>query len=139
MAYREPELCSDGERPVGVAPELDLLAQCAPRKAMAVQPALVPPSPEQLEKLMALRDEFVQIKSAGRFVDAAAREWRELPSNWRMALLLVAGVGLEVDNMATLASRNWQEFPEPERVAIKHAIRVGKRSLGRVTALAARV
>lgn len=98
-----------------------------------------PAPPEQLKKLMALRDEFVQIKSAGRFVDSASREWRELPHNWRMALLMLAGVGLEVDDMSTLASRNWQEFPEPERIALKSTIRLGKHHLRRVTALAAKV
>ncbi|WP_454536919.1 hypothetical protein [Diaphorobacter nitroreducens] len=72
-------------------------------------------------------------------MDSASREWRELPHNWRMALLMLAGVGLEVDDMSTLASRNWQEFPEPERIALKSTIRLGKHHLRRVTALAAKV
>ncbi|GEM_PF-1316894 len=124
MAYREPTLCSDGEGPVGHRPAVATTA---------------PPSAEHLKKLMALRDDFVQISSGGRFVDSASREWRELPHNWRMALLMLAGVGLEVDDMSTLASRNWQEFPEPERIALKSTIRLGKHHLCRVTALAAKV
>lgn len=134
--YREPELCSDGERPVGVAPELDLLAK--PEGKLA-GPLRKPPTAEQLEKLLALRDDFVQIVSAGRFVDSASREWREAPHNWRMALLMLAGVGLEVDNLAGLASRNWQEFPGPEQRRIKATIRAGRHHLSRMTALAAKV
>ena len=134
--YRDPELCAEGERPAGVAPELDLMPR--PR-AMPQGPLRRPPTAEELEKLMGLRDEFAKIASAGRFNDAASREWRELPHNWRMALLMVAGVGTNVDELSVLASRGWRELPEPERSPLRAMFRTGKHHLGRVTALAARV
>ncbi len=87
---------------------------------------------------MRLRDEFVQIASQGKYLDAASQEWRELPSNWRMALVLLAGIGTETD-LSTLASRAWLEIPPPERDEIKSVVRFGKRYFARVTALAARV
>lgn len=93
----------------------------------------------EMPRLMKLRDEFVRLASAGRFHDAASREWRELPHNWRMALLMVAGIGNDVDSLSTLASRSWRELPEAERIAMRVVIRTGKRHLGGVTALASKV
>ncbi len=110
----------------------EVVAQ-APAKAPA------PASGEVLQRLMVLRDEFVQISSKGRFVDAAAAEWRKLPMQWRMVLLMVAGVGVDVADLDTLASRHWHEFPEPEQQAVKAVIRDGRHHLRGVTALAARV
>lgn len=94
---------------------------------------------EALERLMELRDEFVRLASQGRYCGAASKEWRELPANWRMALLMLAGIGMDADDLETLASRDWREFPEPERRELQAVIRTGKRSLARVTALAAKV
>ena len=48
---------------------------------------------EHINKLAALRDEFVRIATDGRFVDSASREWRGIPIVWREALLLLAGCG----------------------------------------------
>lgn len=90
-------------------------------------------------RLMTLRDEFVHINSMGRFHDAASREWRKLPHTWRATLLLVAGVGVDVDDLNTLASRDWQELPPPERDDVRGVVRSAKRHLGRLTALAAKV
>jgi hypothetical protein len=98
-----------------------------------------PSKAEMLERLVALRDEFVELASKGRYTDALSREWRELPHNWRMALLMVAGIGTNVDSLSTLASRSWNEFPEPERIAVRVVIRTGKRHLGGITALASKV
>ena len=94
---------------------------------------------EHVNKLAALRDEFVRIATDGRFVDSASREWRGIPMNWRMALVLMAGLGDEAESPAILASREWREMPPPEREALRAMVRGAKRHLGRLTALAARV
>lgn len=115
-------------------PVLGLAAVPAALQAVARRPAL----PAELQRFMRLRDEFVQIASQGKYLDAASQEWCELPSNWRMALVLLAGIGTETD-LSTLASRAWLEIPPPERDEIKSVVRFGKRYFVRVTALAARV
>ena len=94
---------------------------------------------EHINKLAALRDEFVRIATEGRFVDSASREWRGIPMNWRMALVLMAGLGDEAESPAILASREWREMPPPEREALRGMVRSAKRHLGGLTALAARV
>ena len=94
---------------------------------------------EHVNKLAALRDEFVRIATDGRFVDSASREWRGIPMNWRMALVLMAGLGDEAESPAILASREWREMPPPEREALRGMVRSAKRHLGGLTALAARV
>lgn len=117
-----------------VAPDLDLLQPPAPTAAKPV-----PPPAEVLAKLMKLRDEMTHTASNGRFYDAAAQEWRRLPVMWRVALLMLAGIGADVDNLYTLADRNWQELPPPEREQLRTVVRDAKRHLGQLTALAARV
>lgn len=97
-----------------------------------------PPKQAALSRLMALRDEFVRINSMGRFHDAASREWRKLPHTWRTVLLLVAGAGEGVDDLAALASREWLELPPPERDSVRGVVRTAKAHLGRLVALAAR-
>ena len=94
---------------------------------------------EHINKLAALRDEFVRIATDGRFADSASREWRGIPMNWRMALVLMAGLGDEAESPASLASREWREMPPPEREALRAMVRSAKRHLGGLTALAARV
>ena len=94
---------------------------------------------ENVNKLAALRDEFVRIATDGRFVDSASREWRGIPMNWRMAMVLMAGLGDEAESPAILASREWREMPPPEREALRAMVRSAKRHLGGLTALAARV
>ena len=94
---------------------------------------------EHLRRQAELRDEFVRIASDGRFVDAASREWRGIPMVWRMALVLMAGLGDEAESPASLASREWREMPPPERDALRAMVRSAKRHLGGLTALAARV
>ena len=95
---------------------------------------------EHVNKLAALRDEFVRIATDGRFVDAASREWRGIPVVWREALLLLAGAGVDTEeSLEDLAKRGWQEMPPPEREAVRGIVRGAKRHLGRLTALAARV
>lgn len=121
-------------QPQAIAPELDLLPQ--PKRAIGVPTH--PASADMLRQLAKLRDELVKTSSKGRFVDAASREWRELPINWRMALLLIAGVGQETD-LSSLASRNWQELPPTEREEVQAVVRAAKRHFVRLVALAARV
>ena len=99
----------------------------------------VPPPADVLKQLMKLRDEMTHSASNGRFHDAAAREWRRLPVMWRVALLMIVGIGADVDNLYTLADRNWQEMPPPEREELRSVVRDAKRHLGQLTALAARV
>ena len=94
---------------------------------------------EHVNKLAALRDEFVRIASDGRFVDSASREWRGIPMNLRMALVLMAGLGGKAESPAILAEREWREMPPPEREALRAMVRSAKRHLGGLTALAARV
>lgn len=94
---------------------------------------------KHMPRLMELRDEHVRIASKGRFVSAAAKEWRELHSTWRMVLLMVAGVGVDTDDLGTLATRAWQEMPEPEQQAVRWAVRDAKRNVAALVALAARV
>lgn len=92
-----------------------------------------------LARLAELQDEFVRIATEGRFVSAAAAEWAELPMRWRMALLLMAGVGDDESDLATLASRSWREMPPREREEIRFVCRDGKKHLGQLLALATRV
>ena len=116
-----------------IAPELDLLQ---PAQTPAAKP--VPPPADVLAQLMKLRDEMTHNNSGGRHVDAAGSEWAGLPQEWRMAFLLLAGVGRE-DDLATLATRSWQKMPPAERAEVRAVVRAGKRHMGRLVALAARV
>ena len=119
-----------------VAPDLNLLPP------VQVQAAPMEPKPAEgdvLDQLMKLRDEALQRASKGRYYDAASREWQRLPVMWRVALLMLAGIGADVEHLYTLAERNWQELPPPEREELRAVVRDAKRHLGGLTALAARV
>lgn len=94
---------------------------------------------ENVGRLMELRDEFVQMATRGRFNDSASREWQALPSNWRMVLLMLAGVGQDAGDLADLACRDWLEMPPPERDEVRATVRSAKRHIGRLVALAAKV
>ncbi|GKS93206.1 hypothetical protein [Acidovorax sp. SUPP2825] len=118
-----------------LAPDFDLLAK---PPQVELPPAVVAP-PQVLQRLVELRDEYVRGSSRGKFRDAASLEWRGLPIRWRMVLVMVAGIGLEVDELSTLASRDWQEMPPPEQDALRTEIRLAKKHFTRITALAARV
>jgi hypothetical protein len=92
-------------------------------------------------RLMKLRDEFVALSSQGRYTDAASREWSELPMEWRIVLMMLAGVpGARVDNaLRELSQRSWNELPPAEREALRAVVRVGVPRVSRLRALAARV
>ncbi|KQR50133.1 hypothetical protein [Acidovorax sp. Leaf160] len=92
-----------------------------------------------LADLMRVRDEYAEIATRGRFKDAASREWGAIPLNWRMNLLLVAGIGVDADDLEALARRRWDLFSPHERNQLRMEIRTGKRALAHVVALAARV
>ncbi len=87
--------------------------------------------------LRVLRGDMVPTTSQGRFHDAASREWRKLPTNWRMALLLMAGVGGDMADMETLAERRFSEFSAEELQNLRWMARSAKAHLGAVVALAA--
>ena len=119
-----------------VAPDLNLLPP------VQVQAAPMEPKPAEgdvLKQLMKLRDEAMQRASKGRYYDAASREWQKLPVMWRVALLMLAGIGADVEHLYTLAERNLQELPPPEREELRSVVRDAKRHLSGLTALAARV
>lgn len=92
-----------------------------------------------MARLMELRDEYVQLATEGRFMTAAAKEWREMPRTWRMLLLMFGGVGVDTSDLDTLAARAWQELPEPEQQAVRWAVRDARKYVAPLTALAARV
>ena len=119
-----------------VAPDLDLLP---PKQSPAEPQEPKPASGDVLNHLMKLRDEAMQRASKGRYYDAASREWQRLPVMWRVALLMLAGIGADVEHLYTLAERNWQELPPPEREELRSVVRDAKRHLGGLAALAARV
>ncbi len=59
--------------------------------------------------------------------------------NWRMALLLIAGLGIDEGHLADLAERDWLEMPPPERDELRSVVRSAKKHLGALVALAAKV
>lgn len=98
-----------------------------------------PAQGDVLTHLMQLRDELTRKASFGRFADAAACEWRSLPRSWREDLLVLAGVGENMDALQQLAGRDWHEIPPPERMRISGVVRSAKRHITGLVALAARV
>lgn len=92
-----------------------------------------------LARLAELKDEFVRLATDGRFTSAAAAEWAELPMRWRMALLLMAGVGDDESDLATLAARSWREMPPTEREALRFVCRDAKKHIGNIKSLVTRV
>lgn len=92
-----------------------------------------------LDRLFVLRNELVEAVSDGHFADAASREWKRLPLDWRKAFLVKAGIGMGVADLAPLASRSWQEFPPPERDEIRKVIREARALVPKLFALGARL
>lgn len=88
---------------------------------------------------LAVREQWGELRkkyrrqSGGGYIDAENQEWFGLPEELRMAILLLARVG---GNLQELAGRDWRETPPPERAAIKIATRSIKRHSGRLVALA---
>ena len=77
--------------------------------------------------------EGYQRQSGRGYIDAENQEWFRLPQEMRMAILLLAKVD---GNLQELAGRDWRETPAMERQAIKAVSRSMKRHAGRLVALA---
>jgi hypothetical protein len=117
------------------APDLDLLAPPARPKAACLRP----PTEAERALLAQLRDAAAACASGGRFHDAAAREWRSMPINLRMVVVLLAGLGLDVADLETLAARSWREIPPTEQALLRGELRLAKKHFARLAALVARV
>lgn len=66
------------------------------------------------DKLARLRAECVEQTFVGRNVEAATAEWKSLPADTRLFLLVFAGV----DDANTMLAKDWREIPVPERLRI---------------------
>lgn len=86
-------------------------------------------------RLRELQREAAQRASNGRSGSAESREWAGLASHYRMALVLLAGIDGEIEE---LALRDWREMPPPERDAIRRQIRALRTCLLPLRALALR-
>ena len=86
-------------------------------------------------RLRQLQREAAQRAGNGRYASAESREWTCLASHHRMALVLLAGIDGEIEE---LALRDWREMPPPERDAIRRQVRALRTSLLPLRALALR-
>lgn len=86
-------------------------------------------------KLLRLRDEFVARDTGGRHQTAESQEWARLDVGHRMAMLLLAGID---GDLQELAQRDWREMPHPEQQAIRCEIRAAKKAFSGLMALAGR-
>ena len=77
--------------------------------------------------------ERTQRQTGRGYIDAENQEWFSLPQEMRMAILLVAKID---GNLQELAGRDMRETPAMERQAIKAVSRSMKRHAGRLVALA---
>lgn len=116
----------------------------APEYRPEYRPVDPPALPEAYQRLsvrdcrIRLRDlqrEAAQRASNGRSGSAESREWAGLASHYRMALVLLAGIDGEIEE---LALRDWREMPPPERDAIRRQIRALRSCLLPLRALALR-
>jgi hypothetical protein len=87
------------------------------------------------QRLRTLQDEACHRASSGRLSTAESREWTAMPVHFRMAMILLAGLDGEIED---LAQRDWREMPPPERDAIRRQIRALRAALSQVPALAMR-
>lgn len=94
---------------------------------------------DQLSRLFDLRNEYVEVVSGGRYMDAASAEWKRLPLDWRVLLVMKAGMGSDHQSLESLAQRNWLEIPPPERDELRLQVRIAKTCFMKMFALIARV
>lgn len=92
--------------------------------------------PELRERLKAQRDALLSRASFGVWFDGESREWAHIGHEHRMMVMLLAGIGGDLDALAT---RAWREFTPPERAAIKTEMRAAKRTFSSVAALCSRM
>lgn len=91
---------------------------------------------ELRERLKTQRDALLAKASAGVWFDGEGREWSGISHEQRMMLMLLAGIGGDLE---ALAVRAWREFTPPERAAIKTEVRAAKRTFSNVAALCSRM
>lgn len=92
--------------------------------------------PELRERLKAQRDALLGKASFGVWFDGESREWAHISHEHRMMVMLLAGIGGDLD---TLATRAWREFTPAERAAVKTEMRAAKRAFSGVAALCSRM
>ena len=90
------------------------------------------PMPLVIRKRWKKLRESYQRQSGRGYIDAENQEWFSLPQEMRMAILLVAKID---GNLQELAGRDMRETPAMERQAIKAVSRSMKRHAGRLVAL----
>lgn len=88
------------------------------------------------ERLKDQRDVLVRKASFGVWFDGESREWARVGHEHRMMVMMLAGIGGDLD---TLASRAWREFTPAERDAVKSEMRAAKRTFSSVAALCSRI
>ena len=94
-----------------------------------------PTEEESRGRLRALRDEFVERQSGGRFSGAESKEWAALEVGHRMALLLLSGIDGDIGE---LSERDWREIPHVEQQAIRVEVRAAKKAFAAIVAIAGR-
>lgn len=113
----------------------NLVLELGPPAALPPAPAVkwkdLPPDLQQ--KWRELRKEFAARADTRQWSNAEDREWKSIPAEWRMALLLLAGVD---GDLGSLANRDFQRMPLPERAAVKSEVRLAGRLFARLRALA---
>ncbi|MEJ2800902.1 hypothetical protein WAE61_03385 [Comamonadaceae bacterium PP-2] len=86
--------------------------------------------PKLIDMRLRFRDE--QLHAVGLL--GAAKEWSMLHTSHRLALLLLAGIDGELDD---LMHKAWREIPHAERIAIASAARTLKRTFAPIRCLTA--
>lgn len=70
-----------------------------------------------------IRDQAEQIRAAidgRRYTSARAREWAAMSHEYRMALMLLAGIDGDI---GSLSMRSWDELPAGEQISVQVAAR----------------
>lgn len=91
---------------------------------------------ELRERLKDQRDGLLRKASLGVWFDGESREWARVGHEHRMMVMMLAGIGGDLD---ALASRAWREFTPAERDAVKSEMRAAKRTFSGVAALCSRL
>lgn len=82
--------------------------------------------------LVALRNEAAARSAGNAGGCAASIEWARLSLEFRMAVLLLAGIDGDLES---LACRAWQEFPDTEKQAVKVQLRAMRAQLSQLWAV----
>src|SRR5256885_854795 len=109
--------------------------------ALPIYPPALPEAYQRLSvqdcriRLRELQREAAQRCANGRCGSAESREWAGLASHYRMALVLLAGIDGEIEE---LGPRGWRGMPPPERGALRPPIPALRSCLLPLRALALR-